>query len=204
MARYADFDPTFDNRTCNSYRFTEEELTTDEANTMSTYLSSDHLQHGPFKSTEKKYKSEIMSKFFPEFLRYLTPERGRNTSIALFTRPQSDILTDIMLKGYFIHATYPVPADSPNGERAKLHIYSLSIISDVLEHLPTKMARANIIKEALAVLHTLDNSACLLIIGDPSAFSIKELESLALYAGAKKILHPKCFKEAKLLYVVAT
>lgn len=160
----------------------------------------------PYKSAEKKYKSEIMSEFFSEFLQFLSPghkKKERSTSVALFTRPRSAILTDIISKGYFIHATYPVPSDPQGGEKVKLHIYGLSIISDVLEHLPTKMAKANVIKEALAALHAMDNSACLLIIGDPSVFSVKELESLALYAGAKKILHPKCFKGAKLLYVVA-
>lgn len=169
---------------------------------MSSDLSFDHL----YGSVAKKYKSEIMSKFFSKFLQCVPfdhRKKEQNISIALFTRPRSDILADIISAGCFLHTTYPVPSDQQDGKVAKLHIYGLSIISDVLEHLPTKMARANVIKEALAVLHTLDNSTCLLIIADPSAFSVKELESLALYAGAKKILYPKCFKEAKLLYVVA-
>ena len=158
---------------------------------------------------KKEFKKEFKSEFGEKLVKNLFKEIGGIGNIVVFTRPKSDIIADLSLAGYMFYVAHPILADQHvnNVGDPALRQFSLSIISDVLEHLPTAMSKANVIKEALATLKPSKNSY-LLIIAEHGQTDIfmgeqKYLESLALFAGAKEIVRLDCLKDTKLIYVTA-
>jgi len=138
----------------------------------------------------------------------------RDISIAAFTKYGSDVEKDLNILTHkipcYTHITHPVESD-PQHEPVNLSSYDISVVSDVLENTLSKMARANIIKEALSSLkHT--GRSCLIIKAksEEEAKMSKEivlnednLISLAIYAGATKTWKLKCMEKAEFPLIVA-
>lgn len=161
--------------------------------------------HSP-QCDKKKFKSEFVDKLLhKKFFK----EIGGPSSIILFARPKSDIITDLALAGYMYNTALPILDDvrEHGASNPALHSYNLAIISDVLEHLPTMMLKANVIKEALATLKSPRHSYLLIIAkrGQQTEIPMDDqeyIESLALFAGAKEIVRLNCFKDTEFIYVV--
>jgi len=137
-------------------------------------------------------------------------------SIAVFTKYRSNLEMDLnestLALIHFIYLTHPIITE-PQTSAVELFSYDLAIVSDVLEYMPSTMAKANVIKEALTTLKQ-KNSSYLIITakseemvkksGDiDKALSIDDLISLALYAGANKVWRLNCMKESKSPFIVA-
>jgi len=138
-------------------------------------------------------------------------------SVAVFTKYESDLERDLnettlVLMNYF-YLTHPIITEPQTGA-VDLFSYDLAVVSDILEYMPSTMARANVIKEALTTLK--QKKSCYLIITTKSeeevrkseninkALSINDLISLALYAGANKVWGPDCMKKSKSPLIIAT
>jgi len=139
---------------------------------------------------------------------------NREISTAFFIKHKSDLEKDLSKSfPYYAHVIHPIKTEPQYGQ-ANLFSYDLAVISDVLEYMPSTMARANIIKEALTSLKQ-EKTSYLIITAIPeedvekfkdivSALSEDDLISLASYAGADKIQKLNCMKEAKFPYIIAS
>lgn len=151
--------------------------------------------------TSKKVRNEYKSKFANTIFNDLLCELGFRSSspqIALFVDGHS-ILTEedkhIVSKIYITHIS------GLSVHEVGLHSYDIGIIDNILDHVKSTMQRGNIIKEALQCLQ-LSKDGYLVI--SSKEIDKEELESLALFAGAKKIIEPECLKNLEHTCIVVT
>jgi len=174
----------------------------------------------------EKLKTDYKSEFVRDLIDSLYRDMGTSpgdTRVGIFCKHKSDIDSDLrqgLLTNYYYHKVYPIESDPQDHDKIYLFSYDMCIIVNVLEYLPSKMTRANVIREALMAL--VNNYPRRLAIiakskeevekskeAEPdiiTGFDTKELESLALFAGAKEMAKSSFVKNEgfKDLYVVAT
>jgi hypothetical protein len=143
---------------------------------------------------------------------------SQNLAIVAFTKYKSNLEKDLSNSynksmPHYIYLVHPIITE-PQHDPVDLFAYNLAVISDVLEYMPSVMAKANMIKEALTSLKQKKQSY--LIITAKSEEEVKksknidailnedDLISLALYAGASNIRKLDCMRKAKFPFIVAT
>lgn len=192
----------------------------------SSYISFKDVVLDKTKHLEKDLKIDRKSEFIRSLVGDLCENMGiplHDTRLGIFCRHKSNIDNDIvrgLFENIYYHKVYPIRSDPQDYDRIYLFSYDICIIVNILEYLPSRMARANIIKEALMSLVD-KNSKRLAIIAESeeeveksresepditTGFDVKELESLALFAGAKNIIDPGFVKDKdfKDPYIITT
>jgi len=173
-----------------------------------------------------KPEADYKAKFIRDLINSLYKDMGKSpgdTRVGIFCKHKSDVDNDLkhgLLLDYYYHRVYPIESDPQNYDKIYLFSYDICIIVGVLEYLPSKMARANVIKEALtALINNYPRRLAIIAKSEEdveksketepdiiTGFNVRELESLALFAGAKEIAESSFTKseDFKDLYIVAT
>jgi hypothetical protein len=142
---------------------------------------------------------------------------NKDLAIVAFTKYKSDLEKDLnkshRLIPHYIYLVHPIISELQY-DPVDLFSYNLAIISDILEYMPSTMAKANVIKEALTSLKQRKESHLIITAKSEEdaekskdtigTLSEDDLISLALYAGAGKIWKLDCMKEAKFPFIVTT
>lgn len=212
--------------------YTMASTSTDDNNWLdSSYISFDGTGdvskveiHKTKPKPEIDYKSKSVKDLIDDISANLRIDKpDSKIAVGIFCKYKSDIDNDSrcgLFNGYYYHMVYPIQPDSTMYERIYLLSYDICVITDVLEYLPSKMARANAIKEALIAL-CINRPRYLIIMAKSekeveearktdssiiTGFSVEELKSLALFAGAKEIIEPDFVKDKDLKdqYIIVT
>lgn len=131
---------------------------------------------------ESKLAQIIFNTLFKELS--LSPRR-----IGLFTAKGSELFDDIIT----ISRYYRLDATTPHSGNIPLQCLDVCVIDNVIDEMKSMMQKGNIIKEALQSLHRDHNHQPYLIIYSKET-NKEELESIALFAGVRKIIESKCLE----------
>lgn len=117
--------------------------------------------------------------------------------IGLFATKGSELYSDIITisRYYELNATTPYSGDMP------LQCLDVCIIDNVIDKMESMMQKGNIIKEALQGLRKNYDYQPYLIIYSKETGK-EELESIALFAGVRKIIESKCLEDLEHTCIV--
>jgi len=170
-----------------------------------------------FDEAPSKPKNDFNTKLIKNFSNIINELHleAMDLAISIFTKHKSDVEKDvnklIQKVPCYTHIVHPIKSD-PQYDPVNFFSYNLAIVSDILEYMPSTMARANIIKEALTSLK-YDKKSYLIIKTKSKedaeklqevVLSEDDLISLALYAGAVKTWKLECMKEVKFPLIIAS
>lgn len=162
-------------------------------------------------------KNDFKTKLIADFINIINELHliERDISIAAFTKYKSDIERDLnVLQSKipcYVHFIHPIKSD-PQNDPVNLSSYDVAIIPDILGNSLSRMANANIIKEALSSLKQGGDSYLMIASNNEEksdksteiALNEEDLISLAIYAGATKAWKFECGKEIEFPIIVAT
>lgn len=111
--------------------------------------------------------------------------------IGLFSGKGSELFDEATKISHY----YELKSTSPDAGNIALQHFDVCIIDDVIDRMGSTMQKGNVIKEALKSLHE-DNKELLqaYLIIFSKKMDKEELESIALFAGARKIIDTKCLE----------
>jgi len=178
------------------------------------YINNSYKDFNSEPSVSKDNFNTKLIKDFSKVMNELHIE-AIDLAISVFTKYKSDMEKDInkliQKVPFYTHIVHPIKSD-PQYDSVNFFAYNLAIVSDILEYMPSTMARANIIKEALTSLK-YDRRSYLIIKTKSKedagklqevVLSEDDLISLALYAGAVKTWKLECMKEVKFPLIIAS
>ena len=135
-----------------------------------------------------EFKSKLGQIIFNDLFKELSLSPLR---IGLFSGKGSELFDEATKISHY----YEFNATSPDDGDIPLHHFDVCIIDDVIDKIESTMRKGNVIKEALKSLHKDDKEllqAYLIIFS--KKMNKEELESIAFFAGVKKIIDAKCLK----------
>jgi hypothetical protein len=146
------------------------------------------FESGKQPKSELKFKSKLGQIIFNDLFKELSMSPSR---IGLFSGKGSELFDEATNISHY----YELKATSPDAGNIALQHFDVCIIDDVIDRMESTMRRGNVIKEALKSLHK-DNKELLqaYLIIFSKKMDKEELESIALFAGARKIIDTKCLE----------
>jgi len=144
------------------------------------------------KKTRSKPKLKLKSKLGQIIFNDLFKELSMSPShIGLFSGEGSELFDEAIKISHY----YDLRATSPDDGNIALQHFDVCIIDDVIDRMESTMQRGNVIKEALKSLHEdhKELSQAYLVIFSKK-MNKEELESIALFAGVRKIIDTKCLE----------
>lgn len=151
--------------------------------------NKDSIYNKPKLEFKSKIGQIIFSDLFKELL--LSPFH-----IGLYSDKGSELFDESFKISYY----YKFYRTTPGSGNMLLQYFDVCIIDDVIDKMESMMQKGNIIKEALQSLCNDRKPPCLIIFSKES--SKEELESIALFAGATKIIEAKCLKDLEHACIV--
>ena len=135
-----------------------------------------------------EFKSKLGQVIFSDLFKELSLSPSR---IGLFSSKGSELFDEATNISHY----YEFNATSPDDGDIPLQHFDICIIDDVIDKMKSTMQKGNVIKEALKSLHK-DHEELLqaYLIIFSKKMDKEELESIALFAGVRKIIDTKCLE----------